>query len=116
MCHTEPYGCHCICVGVSCGAVSDQFSFDAIFLCRKEEANEGGGGAGGGGSCDGLGGLISHKNWISRRLKGVETVSVLPDQYSPIRERKKKAIQARSAIDFSLGDLLLVTESMQWRM
>ena len=56
------------------------------------------------------------KNWMSRRLKGVETVSVPPTQYSLGRRRKKKAIQARSAIALSLGDPLLETDSMQWRM
>ena len=56
------------------------------------------------------------KNWMSRRLKRVETVSVLPAQYSTGRRRKKKAIQARSAIALSLGEPLLETESMQWRM
>ena len=41
--------------------MSDIFSFDAIFMSRKEEANEGGGGAGGSGICGGLGGLSSHE-------------------------------------------------------
>ena len=41
--------------------MSDRFSFDAIFLRFKEEANKGGGGAGGRGSFCGLGGLGSHK-------------------------------------------------------
>ena len=50
---------------------------------------------------------------MSRRLKGVETVSVLLVQYSPDQRRKKKAIQARSAIALSLGEPLLATESMQ---
>ena len=56
------------------------------------------------------------KNWISRRLKGVETVSVPPAQYSLGRRRKKKVIQARSAIFLSLLVPLLATEYMQWRM
>ena len=56
------------------------------------------------------------KNWMLCRLKGVETVSVLPAQYSPGQRRKKKAIQVRSAIALSLRELLLATESMQWRM
>ena len=41
--------------------MSDIFSFDAIFLRYKEEANEGGGGTGGRGGCGGLGGLDFHK-------------------------------------------------------
>ena len=53
---------------------------------------------------------------MSCRLKGAETISVLPKQYSPGRRRKNKAIQARSAIDLSLKEPLLATESIQWRM
>ena len=44
-----------------CCAVSDRFSFDTIFLPRKEEANEGDGGAGGRGSFGGLVDLGSHE-------------------------------------------------------
>ena len=61
-------------------------------------------------------GWFPTKNWMSRRLKGVETVFILLAQYSPGWRRKKKAIQARYAIAFSLGEPLLVTESIQWRM
>ena len=43
-------------------------------------------------------GWLPTKNWMSRRLKGVVTVLVPPVQYSLGRSRKKKAIQARSAI------------------
>ena len=56
------------------------------------------------------------KNWMSRRVKGVETVSVPPAQYSPVRSRKKNEIQARSAIAIPLGDPPWATESMQWRV
>ena len=45
-------------------------------------------------------------NWMSRRVKGVETVYVPPAQYYPGRRRKKNAIQARSAITLPLGELL----------
>ena len=61
-------------------------------------------------------GWIPTKNWMSRRVKGVETVSVKPAQYSPGWRRKKKAIQARSVIDLPLGELHWVIEYMQWRM
>ena len=53
---------------------------------------------------------------MSRRVKGVDTVSVPLEHYLPGRRRKKKAIQARSAIDFSLGETPWLMESMQWRM
>ena len=66
-----PDGCHHICVGVACCAVSDRFSFDAIFMCCKEEANKGGGGAGGRGSFGGLGGLSSHEELDVAKGKGV---------------------------------------------
>ena len=59
---------------------------------------------------------VPTKNWMLRRVKGVVTVSVLPEQYSPGRSRKKKAIQARSAIAWSQGDPPLAVASMQWRM
>ena len=65
-----PYGCQCTCAGVSCGAVSDRFSFGTILLRRKEEANEGGGGTGGGRSCGGLGGLVSHKELDVAQVEG----------------------------------------------
>ena len=61
-------------------------------------------------------GWLPTKNWMLRRVKGVVTVSVLPAQYSPGQIRKKKAIQARSAIAWSRGEPLLEAESMQWRM
>ena len=41
--------------------MSDRFSFDAIYLCRKEEANKCGDGAGDEGSYGGWGGLGSHE-------------------------------------------------------
>ena len=50
-------------------------------------------------------GWVTTKNWMLRRLKGVETVSVPPAQYSPGQRRKKKVIQERSAIALPLGDL-----------
>ena len=61
-------------------------------------------------------GWVPTKNWISRRVKGVETVSVPLVQYSPGWRRKKKAIQASSAIYFPLGKMTWAIESMQWRM
>ena len=61
-------------------------------------------------------GWLPTKNWMSCRLKGVVTVSVLPAQYFPGWSRKKKAIQPRSAIAWSCGEPLLADESMQWRM
>ena len=39
-----------------------------------------------------VGGWVTKKNWISRRVKGVDTVSAPPAQYFPGRRRKKKAI------------------------
>ena len=61
-------------------------------------------------------GWLPTKNCMSRRLKGVVTVSVPPAQYSLGRSRKKKAIQARSAMAWSQGEPLLAVASMQWRM
>ena len=61
-------------------------------------------------------GLLPMNNCMSRRLKGVVTVSVPPVQYYPGRSRKKKAIQARSAIRWSRWEPLLAAESMQWRI
>ena len=54
-------GCHYTCTGVTGRSVSYRFSFYAIFMRCKEEANEGGGGAGGSGGCGGLVWLGSHK-------------------------------------------------------
>ena len=59
---------------------------------------------------------VPTKNWMSRRVKGVVTVLVPPAQYSPGWSRKKKAIQARSALAWSRGEPLLEAESMQWGM
>ena len=70
MCHTAPCGCHCTCAGVSYGAVSNRFSFDAIFLRHKEEANEGGGSKGGSRRYGGLGGLISHEELGVAQVEG----------------------------------------------
>ena len=61
-------------------------------------------------------GWVPTKNWMSRRAKGVVTVSVPPAQYSPGQSRKKKATQARSAIAWYWGEPLLAAESMQWSM
>ena len=61
-------------------------------------------------------GWVPTNNWISRRVKGVVTVSVPQTQYFPGQSRKKKAIQARSAIAWSRGEPLLAAESMQWSM
>ena len=55
---------------MSCCAVSNRCSFDAISLRRNEEANEGGGSAGGGGSFGGLGGLISHEELDIAQVEG----------------------------------------------
>ena len=53
ICHTAPDGCHRTRPGVSCGAVTDQFSFDCIFLIGKEDNVKGGCGAFlGGCGCD----------------------------------------------------------------
>ena len=57
-------------------------------------------------------GRVPKKNWMSRRVKSVMTVLVLPAHYSPGWSRKKKAIQARSAIAWSRGEPLLAAESM----
>ena len=116
MCQTAPNGRHCTCSGVSCCAVSDGSPFDAIFYVVKRRltnvaaaqvASEA---------------VVAWKGWLptnkcmSRRVKGVVTVLVPPAQYSLGRSRKKKAIQARSAIAWSRGEPLLAAESMQWRM
>ena len=61
-------------------------------------------------------GWVPTKNCMSRRAKGVVTVLVPPAQYLPSRSRKKKAIQARSAIAWSRGEPPLAVESLQWRM
>ena len=61
-------------------------------------------------------GWLPTKNWMLRRLKGVVTVSVPLAQYSPVRRRKKEAIQARSEIAWSCGEPLLSADSMQWRI
>ena len=61
-------------------------------------------------------GWVPMKNWMLRRVKGVENVSIPPAQYSPGRRRKKKAIQSRSAIALPLGELPWAIESMPWRM
>mmetsp|Transcript_42841 Transcript_42841/g.130289 ORF Transcript_42841/g.130289 Transcript_42841/m.130289 type:complete len:298 (-) Transcript_42841:579-1472(-) len=45
------------------------------------------------------------KNWILRILKGVASVSDPPRQYSPGRIKKKKAVQARSAMTCCFGVL-----------
>ena len=50
-------------------------------------------------------GWVPTNNWMLQRVKGVETVSVLPAQYYLGQRRKNKAIHARSAIDLPLGDL-----------
>ena len=61
-------------------------------------------------------GWLPTKKWMPHRVKGVVTVSVPPAHYSLGWSRKKKAIQARSAIAWSRGEPLLAAESMQWRM
>ena len=61
-------------------------------------------------------GWVPTKNWMSLRVKGVDTVYFPPAPYSPVRMRKENAIQSRSAIAFPLGDLPWETESMQWRI
>ena len=94
----------------------DRFSFGAIFLRCKEEANEDGGGAGERADLVALVGWVPMKNWMSRRVKGMKTVSVPPAQYFPGRRRKKKKIQERSAIALPLGELPWAIESIQWRM
>ena len=61
-------------------------------------------------------GWLPTKSWMSHKLIAVVTVLVPPEQYSPGHRRKKKAIQARYEIAWSLGEPLLAAESMQWRM
>ena len=61
-------------------------------------------------------GWVPTKNLMSRRVKGVETVSVPPAQYSLGRRRKEKAIQERYAIDLPIGKLPWAIESIQWSM
>ena len=101
---------------MSCCAVSDRLPFDAILLRRKEEANKGGGGAGGGGSCGGLGGLTTHEElYVAQVERGRDGVGHAGAVF-PESRRKKKAIQARSAISWSLGEPLLATASMRWSM
>ena len=53
---------------------------------------------------------------MSGRVKGMETVSIPPTQYSPGRRRKKKSIQDRSMITLPIGELPWEIESMQCRM
>ena len=60
-------------------------------------------------------GWVPTKNWTRQRVKGVETVSDPPMQYSLVRRRKKKSIQARSVISFPLGKMTWSIESMPWR-
>ena len=61
---------------------------------------------------DGLGGVTT-KNWMSLRVKGVDTVSVLPAQYLPGRRRKNNVIQARSELYWSWEEPHWATDSMQ---
>ena len=61
-------------------------------------------------------GLVPTKNWMSRMVKGVETMSVPPAQYSPGQRRKKKSIQVRSEIALPLGKVPWEIDSMQWRL
>ena len=61
-------------------------------------------------------GWVSMNNWMSRRVKGFETVSVPPVQYSPGRSRKKNAIQTRLDIARYLGEPPWATESMKRSM
>ena len=61
-------------------------------------------------------GWLPTKNCMPRRLKGVVMVLVPSVQYFPGESRKKKAIQARSAISWYRGEPLLAAESMQWSM
>ena len=68
--HTAPDGCHRTRAGVSYCAVSNRFSFDAIFMGCKEEAKKGGGGACVGGSFGGLGGLGSHEELDDAKGEG----------------------------------------------
>ena len=56
------------------------------------------------------------KDWMSHKLKGVETVSVPPAHYSRGWRRNRKAIQARSEIALPLGELPWMIGSIQWRM
>ena len=58
-------------------------------------------------------GCVPRKNLMSRRVKGVNTVSVTPAQYSPGQKRKKNVIQARFVIAFPLGDPPWATESIK---
>ena len=65
-----PDGYHRTYTGMAYCAVSNRFSFDAIFMCRKEEANKGGDGAGGRGSFGVLGGLSSHEEMYFAKGEG----------------------------------------------
>ena len=96
--------------------MSDGLPFDAIFCVVKRRLTKVAAAQVAAESVVAWKGWLPTKNWMSRRLKGVVTVSVPPAHYSPGRSRKKKAIQARSAISWSCGKTLLAAESMQWRM
>ena len=70
--------------------MSDRFSFDAIFLLCKEEANEGGGGAGGRGVCGGLVGLGSHEELdVTQVERGVDCVSSTGSVFADSEEEEK---------------------------
>ena len=87
-----PDGCHCTCTGVPCCAVSDILSFDTIFCVVKRRTMKVAAAQVEGEAVVAWVGWVPTKNWISRRVKGVETVSVPPSQYSPGRMRNNKAI------------------------
>ena len=116
MCHTAPDGCHCTCAGMSSCTVFDILPFDAIILRCKEEANKGGSGAGGSGRSGGLGELITLEElYVAQVERGSDGVGPA-GAVSPGLSKKKKEIQARSAIAWSRGEPLLANESMYWWM
>ena len=55
---------------------------------------------------------VPTKNWMSCRVKGVETASVPPVQYSPGWIRKKNVIKERLVIAWYQGKTPWATDSM----
>ena len=96
--------------------MSNRFSFDTIFLHRKEEANKGGGGTGGGGSCGGLGGFISHKELDVAQVEGGGGGVCPAVEIFPGSEKEEEVDPGEVCDRFVSWGLLLANESMQWRM
>ena len=104
-----PDGYHRTYTGMAYCAVSNRFSFDAIFMCRKEEANKGGGGAGGRGSFGVLGGLSSHEKLdVTKGERGGECVCYLGAVLSGSEEEEEsdpgKVCDCFSSRQSALGD------------